>query len=42
MMKPNPGGMLALKDIVGRDSVVAYLQAVLDLISACIGRSQID
>lgn len=29
-MKPNPGGILQLDDIVGRDSVVAYLQSALD------------
>jgi len=29
-MKPNPGGILQLNDIVGRDSVVAYLQATLE------------
>ncbi|MBK1684196.1 hypothetical protein CKO18_11565 [Rhodoferax fermentans] len=28
-MKPNPGGMLQLNDIVGRDAVVAYLQTAL-------------
>ena len=29
-MKPNPGGILQLDDIVGRESVVAYLQSTLD------------
>jgi len=29
-MKPNPGGMLQISDIVGRDSVVAYLQSTLE------------
>lgn len=29
-MKPNPGGMLQLSDIVGRDAVVTYLQSVLE------------
>ncbi len=29
-MKPNPGGILQLNDIVGRDAVVAYLQAALE------------
>lgn len=29
-MKPNPGGMLQLNDIVGRDSLVTYLQTALD------------
>lgn len=29
-MKPNPGGMLQLSDIVGRDAVVAYLQSALE------------
>ncbi|MBC7917659.1 MAG: hypothetical protein H7Y28_07610 [Rhodoferax sp.] len=29
-MKPNPGGILQLNDIVGRDSVVAYLQSTLE------------
>lgn len=29
-MKPNPGGILQLDDIVGRDTVVAYLQSALD------------
>lgn len=30
MMKPNPGGILKLSDIVGRESVVAYLQTTLE------------
>jgi hypothetical protein len=29
-MKPNPGGMLQLNDIIGRDSLVTYLQTALD------------
>ncbi|MBH2019399.1 MAG: hypothetical protein I8H91_07535 [Burkholderiales bacterium] len=29
-MKPNPGGILQLDDIVGRDSLVAYLQLTLE------------
>lgn len=29
-MKPNPGGILQLADIVGRESVVAYLQSALN------------
>lgn len=29
-MKPNPGGMLQLDDIVGRESLVAYVQATLE------------
>jgi len=30
IMKPNPGGMLQISDIVGRDAVVAYLQSTLE------------
>ena len=29
-MKPNPGGILNIQDIVGRESVVAYLRSTLD------------
>jgi uncharacterized protein len=29
-MKPNPGGILSLNDIVGREAVVAYLQSTLE------------
>lgn len=29
-MKPNPGGILQLNDIVGRETIVAYLQSALD------------
>ena len=29
-MKPNPGGMLQLSDIVGRDALVTYLQSTLE------------
>jgi uncharacterized protein len=35
-MKPNPGGILAPSEIVGRDQVVAYLQATLQQQSVLI------
>lgn len=35
-MKPNPGGILAPNEIIGRDQVVAYLQATLDKQSVLI------
>jgi uncharacterized protein len=35
-MKPNPGGILSLHDIVGREAVVAYLQSTLEQQSALL------
>ena len=29
-MKPNPGGILQISDIVGRDSLIAYLQSSIE------------